>query len=91
MAVKVTGVPLVVDGVGGAMLILVKVAAVTVILAAVEVTPLIEAVMVVVPIAAPVTIPVAMPTLAVAGAAEVQVTWVVMSALVPLEYVPVAA
>ena len=59
--------------------------AVTVMLAIFDVMPLRVAVTVVAPAATPVTTPVLGPTLAVEGAADVQVTEVVMSAVGPLE------
>ncbi len=73
------------DPVAGVTLMLVRGALVTVMLDAGEVMPYIAAVTVVVPPATPVTIPVALPTLATAVAAEVQVTRVVISAVVPSE------
>ncbi|OGS97137.1 MAG: hypothetical protein A3H31_08890 [Gallionellales bacterium RIFCSPLOWO2_02_FULL_57_47] len=87
MPVAVNGVvvPFAIEIEVGVTAMLVSVAAVTVILAAGDVMPLREAVMVVVPTATPDTTPVLGPTLAVEGAADVQVTEVVMSAVGPLE------
>lgn len=70
--------------------ILLRMASVTVILASGEVMPLKDADTVVEPTATPVTVPVCMPTVAVAGNAEVQVTCVLMSVLLPSEKVPMA-
>lgn len=90
MAVKVTGVPLGVDGAIGVMLMPVITAAVTVRLAAGEVMPFFEAVIVVPPSALPVTTPVVPSTVATAAPLDSQFTWLVMSAVLPSEYVPVA-
>lgn len=84
-------VPFAIDIEAGVTAMLVRVAAVTVMLTVFEVTPLRAAVMVVVPVAAvAVTTPVLAPTLAMSGSADVQVTELVMGAVVPFEYVPVA-
>ena len=91
VAVKVVFVPLASETDAGVMAMLLSVAAVTVMLAELEeVMPPKAAVTVVVPIAVPTTLPVWLPTVAVNGSADVQVTFAVMSAVVPSEYVPVA-
>lgn len=90
MAVNVTGVPWGVDAIEGVILILVTTASVTVIFAAAELMPFNDAVTLVVPTAVPVTTPVVLSILAVAGAAEFQVACVVISAVEPFENVPVA-
>ena len=82
MAVKVTGVPLGVDGVVGLMLIPVIEAAVTVRLAVGEVMPLAEAVTVVLPTATPVATPVVLLIVATPVLPDDQVAWLVMSAVV---------
>ena len=74
----------------GVMAILLNVAAMTLMLAVFEVIPSNAAVTVVVPISVPMTTPVSLPTVAVNGSADVQVTSAVMSAVVLSEYVPVA-
>lgn len=89
LAVKVVVPPLATDIVNGEMVMPVSEAAVTVMLAGGEVTmpyelPM-DAVMLVVPTAMHVTTPVLLPTLAVPGVADVQVTRVVISAVVPFE------
>ncbi|MCR4305124.1 MAG: hypothetical protein NUV63_13040 [Gallionella sp.] len=72
------------------MLDRVAVAATTVILAAGEVTPFMDAVMVVNPAPTPVATPVFFPTLVIAGLVETQLTEMVMSAVAPSEYVAIA-
>lgn len=89
-AVKVTGTPLGVEGAVGLMLMLVIVAAVTDRAAAGEVTPLAEAVMVVLPTATPVATPVALSMEAMLLLADAQVTWLVTSPVLPSLYVAVA-
>lgn len=74
-----------IDALAGATAMLTNGELVTVTVAAGEVTPFNAAVTVVVPTVLPVTTPVLLPMLAVAGAAEVQVAEVVMSAVEPLE------
>ena len=75
----------------GVTAMLLSVAAMTLMLAEFEeVIPRNAALTVVVPIAVPKTIPVLIPTVAVNGSADVQVTSVVRSAVVPSEYIPVA-
>lgn len=74
----------------GETVMAVSVAALTVMPIADEDTPLEKAVTVVLPSATPVTTPLVLPTLAMAGAAEVQLTVPVMLAVEPSEYVPVA-
>jgi hypothetical protein len=90
VAVKVVVVPAAADGVRGATEIPVRVAPVTVTLSGAEVMTLyaltfMAAVTVAAPTALPVTTPVLGPTLAVLGAADVHVTKVVISAVVPFE------
>lgn len=89
-AVKVTGTPLGVEGAVGLMLMLVIVAAVTDRAAVGEVTPLAEAVMVVLPTATPVATPVALSMEAMLLLADAQVTWLVTSPVLPSLYVAVA-
>ena len=88
MAVKVTGVPLEIEGVVGLMLSPVIEAAVTVRLAVGEVMPLAEAeaeaVTVVLPTATPVATPVVLLIVAIFMLADAHVTWLVMLAVVPL-------
>lgn len=90
MAVKVTGVPLGVDGVVGLILIPVITAAVTDKLAVGEVMPLAVAVTVVLPTAMPVATPVVLLIVAILVLADAQFTCLVMSAVEAFEYVPVA-
>ncbi len=85
-----TGVPLGVDGAVGVMLMPVSVAAVTVIVAVGEVTPENDAVIAVLPAAAPVATPVVALIATTPGLADAQVARWVRSALVPSLYVPVA-
>lgn len=80
---NVTGVPLGVDGVVGLMLIPVNTAAVTVRLAAGEVTPLADAVTRALPTATPVAAPVVPLIVATPELPDAQVTWLVMFAVVP--------
>lgn len=81
MAVKVTGVPLGVDGAVGLMLIPVTTAAVTAMLAVGDVMPLSEAVTVVLPTATPVNTPVAPLVVATPVLADTQDDWLVMLAV----------
>lgn len=90
MAVKVVVAPLGIEAATGETVMLVNVAAVTVMLTAGDVMPLIDAVTVVLPIATPVTVPGGAPTLAVAVSADVHLTCAVMSAVELSEKVPVA-
>ena len=87
VAVKVTDCPLAADGVVGVILMLdrVAVAATTVILAAGEAMPFMDAMMVVNPAPTPVATPVFLPTLVIAGLVETQLTEVVISAVAPSE------
>lgn len=87
---KVTGVPFGVEGVVGLMLIPVITAAVTDRLAVGEVIPWAEAVTVVLPTATPVVTPVVLLIVTIPVLADAHVTWLVMSAVVASEYVPVA-
>ena len=80
---NVTDTPLGMDGVVGLMLIPVTTAAVTDRLAVGEVIPLVEAVTVVLPTATPVTTPVVLLTVATPVLPDAQLTWLVMSAVVP--------
>lgn len=79
-----------VEGAVGLMLMLVIVAAVTDRAAVGEVTPLAEAVMVVLPTATPVATPVALSMEAMLLLADAQVTWLVTSPVLPSLYVAVA-
>jgi len=90
VAVKVALLPLAMDALPGVTAIPVKVAAVTVMPAAGDVTPLNVAVTDVVPTVVPDTTPGWVPMLAIAGSADVQTTCDVMSAVEASEYVPVA-
>ena len=83
VAVNVTGVPCGVDGIAGLMLIPVITAVVTVRLTAGEVMPLEEAVTVVLPIAKPVATPVMLLIVATPVLPDTQVTWLVISTVVP--------
>lgn len=78
------------ETVAGATAMLVSGEAVTVMLTTFDVMPFRAAVTVVLPTATPVTMPVLLPTLAVAGLAEAQVTVVVIFAVELSEKVPVA-
>jgi hypothetical protein len=69
----------------GVMAMLISVAAITSMFASGEVTPFMDAKTVVEPTATPVTVPVFKPTVAIADDAEVQVTCVLMSELLPSE------
>ena len=82
--------PLGVEGVAGLMLSPVIAAAVTDRLAAGEVMPLEDAVTVVLPTPTPVATPVVLLIVATLASTDVQITWLVMSAVVAFEYVPVA-
>ena len=90
MAVKVTGVPLGVEGVVGLMLSPTITAVVTDRLAVGEVMPLVVAVTVVLPTATPVATPVALLIVAIFMLPDVQLTWLVMLAVEESEYVPMA-
>jgi hypothetical protein len=79
VAVKVTGVPLGVDGVVGVMLIPVSVAVFTVRVAPGETMPLAEAVTVVLPTATPVATPVLLSMVATAILPVAHVTWLLIS------------
>jgi hypothetical protein len=82
MALKVTAVPLGVDGAAGVMLIPVSTAVVTDKVAADEVMPLAEAVI----LALPCPTPVARPELLIVATpvfADAQATWLVISRVVP--------
>ena len=81
VAVNMVVVPFGIDAAAGAIVMPDRVAAVTVMAAAGEVMPLMEAVTVVFPTVTPFTTPVLLPTFAVAGSADTQVTEVVMSAV----------
>lgn len=82
MAVKVTDVPLGVDGAVGVMLIPDSTDVETDRLASAEVMPFAEAVTVVLPKAMPVALPVLLLIVATAVLPETQFTWPVMSAVV---------
>ena len=84
MAVKVTGVSLRVDFVVGVMLIPVSTAGLTVRLAPGDVMPLADALIVAIPTATPVTVPVLLLIVATPVSVDVHVTWLLISAVVPL-------
>ena len=82
VAVKIWALPLATDALTGVIVMPVRSAGVTVILAVGEVMPFIAADTVVLPTAAPITMPVFAPTVAVAGVPDVQLTCVVRLAVV---------